>query len=150
MVCIALRVGDCDDGVKQAIASKIIEFAEAGERNPHILCEQVLKDIRSAAAEHLGRRGTRSVGKAPAGAPTSGNKPADWQSPLRGVPAITATAALMRQQRTICGIDGRAIRNARAPPTLMAHTCMLLEPFLCLNLPLGTRRAEQASPAWAG
>ena len=48
MVCIALRVGDCDDGVKQAIASKIIEFAEAGERNPDILCEQVLKDIRSA------------------------------------------------------------------------------------------------------
>jgi hypothetical protein len=47
MVCIALRVGDCDDGVKQAIASKIIEFAEAGERNPDILCEQVLKDIRS-------------------------------------------------------------------------------------------------------
>ena len=46
LVCITLRVGDCDDGVKQAIAAKIIELAKAGERNPDILCEQALKDIR--------------------------------------------------------------------------------------------------------
>lgn len=47
MVCIALRIGDCDDGVKQAIATKIIDLAKAGERNPDTLCEQALKDIRS-------------------------------------------------------------------------------------------------------
>jgi hypothetical protein len=47
MVCIALRVGDCDDGVKRAIAAKIIDLANAGERNPDILCEQALQDIRS-------------------------------------------------------------------------------------------------------
>jgi hypothetical protein len=47
MVCIALRIGDSDDGVKQAIATKIIDLAKAGERNPDILCEQALKDIRS-------------------------------------------------------------------------------------------------------
>jgi hypothetical protein len=46
MVCIALRTGDCDDGVKQAIATKLIALAKAGERNPNILCEEVLKDIR--------------------------------------------------------------------------------------------------------
>jgi hypothetical protein len=46
MVCIALRVGDCDDGVKRAIAAKIIELAGSGERNPDILCEQALQDIR--------------------------------------------------------------------------------------------------------
>jgi hypothetical protein len=46
LVCISLR-GDCDDGVKQAIATKIIDLAKAGERNPDILCEQALKDIRS-------------------------------------------------------------------------------------------------------
>jgi hypothetical protein len=46
MVCIALRTGDCDDGVKQAIATKLIAIAKAGERNPDILCEEVLKDIR--------------------------------------------------------------------------------------------------------
>jgi hypothetical protein len=28
LVCIALRVGDCDDGVKQAIATKIIDLAQ--------------------------------------------------------------------------------------------------------------------------
>jgi hypothetical protein len=46
LVCITLRVGDCDDGVKQAIATKIIDLAKAGERNPDILCEQALQDIR--------------------------------------------------------------------------------------------------------
>jgi hypothetical protein len=40
MVCIALRVGDCDDGVKQAIATKLNELAKAGERNPDLLCER--------------------------------------------------------------------------------------------------------------
>jgi hypothetical protein len=47
MVCIGLRTGDCDDGVKQAIATKLIALAKAGERNPDILCEEVLKDIRT-------------------------------------------------------------------------------------------------------
>jgi hypothetical protein len=46
MVCIALRIGDCDDGVKQAIAKKLIALAKAGERNPDVLCEEALKDIR--------------------------------------------------------------------------------------------------------
>jgi len=45
-VCIALRIGDCDDHVKQAIATKIIELAKTGERNPDLLCECALKDIR--------------------------------------------------------------------------------------------------------
>jgi hypothetical protein len=46
MVCIALRTGDCDEGVRRAIATKLIALATAGERNPDILCEEVLKDIR--------------------------------------------------------------------------------------------------------
>jgi hypothetical protein len=46
MTCIALRIGDCDEGVKQAIADKIIDLAKTGERNPDVLCEQALKDIR--------------------------------------------------------------------------------------------------------
>ena len=45
MVCIALRAEGSDDFVKQAIANKINELAKAGERNPHLLCEQALKDI---------------------------------------------------------------------------------------------------------
>jgi len=51
MTCIALRTGDCDDGVRQAIAGKNIELAKAGERNPDILCEAVLKDIRGLKVE---------------------------------------------------------------------------------------------------
>jgi hypothetical protein len=39
MTSIALRIGDCDDGVKQAIADKIIDLAKTGERSPDILCE---------------------------------------------------------------------------------------------------------------
>jgi hypothetical protein len=44
--CISLRIGDCDDNVRQAIAHKIIELAKTGERNPDLLCECALKDIR--------------------------------------------------------------------------------------------------------
>ena len=46
MTCIALRTEDSHDFVKQAIADKIIDLSKAGERNPDLLCEQVLKDIR--------------------------------------------------------------------------------------------------------
>ena len=51
LACIALRAGDCADDVKQAIANKIIALAKAGERNPDVLCEQVLKDIRTEPPE---------------------------------------------------------------------------------------------------
>ena len=47
MVCIALQTGDCDDHVKQAIATKLITLAKAGEHNPDILCEEALKEIRT-------------------------------------------------------------------------------------------------------
>ena len=46
MVCITLRTGDCDDYVKQAIATKLITLAKAGERNPDRLCEEAVRDIR--------------------------------------------------------------------------------------------------------
>ena len=46
MVRIAVRTEGSDDFVKQAIANKISDLARAGERNPDLLCEQVLKDIR--------------------------------------------------------------------------------------------------------
>src|SRR6266487_4472084 len=51
MLCIALRTGERDDGVKQAIPTKLIALAKAGERNPDILCEEVLKDIRGPNSE---------------------------------------------------------------------------------------------------
>ena len=50
MACVALRTGDCADDVKQAIANEIIALAKAGERNPDMLCEQVLKDVRTEPA----------------------------------------------------------------------------------------------------
>ena len=53
MACVALRIGDCADDVKQAIANKIIALAKAGERNPDALCEQVLKDIRTEASSRV-------------------------------------------------------------------------------------------------
>jgi hypothetical protein len=47
MTCIALRVGDCADDIRQAIADKLIALAKAGERDPDRLCEEVVKDIRT-------------------------------------------------------------------------------------------------------
>jgi hypothetical protein len=46
ITCIALRVGDCADDVRQAVAAKIIALAKAGGRNPDRLCEEAVKDIR--------------------------------------------------------------------------------------------------------
>ena len=54
MVCIALRTEEADDFVKQAIAEKIINLAKAGERNPDILCEQALSDIRGGRFRRTG------------------------------------------------------------------------------------------------
>ena len=44
--CIALRIGNCDDDVKQAIANKIIEPGKTDERSPDRLCERALQEIR--------------------------------------------------------------------------------------------------------
>ena len=41
MVCIALRTGDCDDDIKQAITKKLIALAKAGERNPDICAKKL-------------------------------------------------------------------------------------------------------------
>jgi hypothetical protein len=51
-VCIALRIGECDDDhVKQAIANKIIALAKTGERNPDVLCERALNNVRQPSDE---------------------------------------------------------------------------------------------------
>jgi hypothetical protein len=44
MTCIALRVGDCADDIRQVLANKIIALAKAGERNPDRLCEEAVED----------------------------------------------------------------------------------------------------------
>jgi hypothetical protein len=44
--CIALRIENSADDVRQAIANKIIEIAKTGERTPDRLCEGALKEIR--------------------------------------------------------------------------------------------------------
>ena len=41
-----VSLGLTDDLADKIIAKQIIEFAKAGERNPDILCERVLEDIR--------------------------------------------------------------------------------------------------------
>jgi hypothetical protein len=58
LTCIALRTGDCDEGVRRAIEAKIIDLAKSGERNPDILAEEVLQEIRGAAGmSHPSQRG---------------------------------------------------------------------------------------------
>ncbi len=46
MVRAALRLDDRDDLAIGIIAKKIIELAKAGERNPDLLCERALGDLR--------------------------------------------------------------------------------------------------------
>jgi hypothetical protein len=41
---------DCADPVREAVARKIIDLANAGERDPERLCEGALKDLRLAVS----------------------------------------------------------------------------------------------------
>lgn len=46
MVRAALRLADRGDLANEIIAKRIIELAKAGERNPDLLCERALNEIR--------------------------------------------------------------------------------------------------------
>jgi hypothetical protein len=47
MTRAALRLTDRDDPVIAIVAKKIIELAKEGERNPDLLCERALNDLRA-------------------------------------------------------------------------------------------------------
>ena len=51
MTRAALRLMDRDDLVVAILAKKIIELATAGERNPDLLCEQALNDLRAPPSQ---------------------------------------------------------------------------------------------------
>jgi hypothetical protein len=46
MTCTALHLSDRGDRINEIIAKRIIEFVKRGERNPDLLCEGVLEEIR--------------------------------------------------------------------------------------------------------
>ena len=45
MARVALRLADRGDLTNEIMAKRIIELAKAGERNPDLLCEGVLKEF---------------------------------------------------------------------------------------------------------
>jgi len=47
MVRAALRLNDRNDLPVEIIAKRIIELAKEGERNPDLLCELALRDLRA-------------------------------------------------------------------------------------------------------
>jgi hypothetical protein len=49
---IALRLADRGDAFAPIVAKKIIELAKEGERNPDLLCERALKDLREPPLRH--------------------------------------------------------------------------------------------------
>jgi hypothetical protein len=46
MARVALGLGDHTDLANEAIAKRMIELVKAGERNPDLICEGVLKEFR--------------------------------------------------------------------------------------------------------
>ena len=46
MTCVALRLADRVGPADEVLARRIIELTKAGERNPDLLCENVLKEFR--------------------------------------------------------------------------------------------------------
>jgi hypothetical protein len=48
MVRAALRLNDRNDVAVEIIAKRIIDLAKEGERNPGLLCERALRDLRAS------------------------------------------------------------------------------------------------------
>jgi len=48
MACVALRLANRNDLANEIIAKKIIELAKAGERDPDVICERALNDLRAS------------------------------------------------------------------------------------------------------
>ena len=46
---VALKLSDRDDPAVAILAERIIAIAKEGERNPDLLCERALNDLRGAA-----------------------------------------------------------------------------------------------------
>jgi hypothetical protein len=44
---VALRLADRDDPAIAILAKRIIALAKEGERNPDLLCERALRDLRA-------------------------------------------------------------------------------------------------------
>ena len=63
-VCIALHIGNSGDDVRQAIATKVIDLAQNGERHPDVLCELVLKEIRTGQSEPVSSTTAEAAAKA--------------------------------------------------------------------------------------
>jgi hypothetical protein len=49
--CKALQLSDVDDAFTDIVATRIVEFAKTGERDPDRLCSQVLGRTVSVAME---------------------------------------------------------------------------------------------------
>jgi hypothetical protein len=47
MALVALRLSDRGDLANEVLAHKIIDIAQAGERNPERLCDVVLREFRT-------------------------------------------------------------------------------------------------------
>jgi hypothetical protein len=47
MARVALGLADRSDLANEIIAKRVIKLAKAGERNPDLLCEGVLKEFRA-------------------------------------------------------------------------------------------------------
>jgi hypothetical protein len=53
MVCAALRLRDGGELANEVVARRIIELAKTGERNPDLLCERALNEIRARPGNPL-------------------------------------------------------------------------------------------------
>jgi hypothetical protein len=51
MTCVALGLEEQGDLANKIIAKRIIELAKAGERNPDLLCERALEELRGHCTE---------------------------------------------------------------------------------------------------
>jgi hypothetical protein len=49
--CIALRLSEREESLRQIVARKILECARNGERDPQVLCKMVVSELQREAPE---------------------------------------------------------------------------------------------------
>ena len=143
LVCTALRAGDSDDYVKRAIAAKVIDLAEAGERNPDVICELLLKDIRRSWDNGLFVPGSKHRGEG-----TCRSRP---YVRLRSSPPYRSCCRVPAPSPRPFVLAHRKPRPTGASPTMSSSACAKPScfAFYSRRLMAASNMASMFSPNWS-
>src|SRR5262249_41278000 len=128
MAWVALGLTDNDD-LNSIVAQRIIELANAGERNPDILCEKALKGLRSRRTPKQFQSTTKARKEALKGPPLTANSKAvsKWCALGRAYNSVRSKKKALPkqgQERSAVSFAERDLWNVGA--TMTAYSALML------------------------